>query len=354
VLFHFKEYLPDAVPRPIPDSGYLAVDLFFELSGFIITLNYLRGFETISPKAIPAFLSVRLARIYPLHIFMLALFLINPIAIAMAGGTLGPAYDPQYFLLSLALIQDWGFTSSIGAWNVPAWSISTEWFAYLLFPLLAWCSCRWIRGRSHAVGAAVLLLVGLALFFAGTSGSLREAIRYTGLPRCLMEFTIGIGIYFFWAYRPKSRPSETWAALTGALAALGGFAFLGIADYIVVPAGFMCLIYALTNETSLAARGVSLPPFHFAGLISYSTYLSHYFIRDWIKLTLVGSVSPWLATAAYLGLTALASVLLYRYVEVPSRTRVRGWAKGHLAGSALDPVFGPSGGHRRDRTATAE
>ncbi len=204
VLFHFKEYLPQGVPRPIAASGYLAVDLFFELSGFIIALNYAHRFQTINVREIIAFLSIRLARIYPLHLFMLILFLANPLVILLFRDKSGPEYDPQYFALSLVLLQNWGFTSKV-AWNVPAWSISSEWFVYLLFPFMAWCSGRWVRNRLRAAGAGLALLFVLAIFFASTSGNLGEGVPYTGLTRCVLEFSAGIGIYLFWTYRPVSQ-----------------------------------------------------------------------------------------------------------------------------------------------------
>ena len=82
VLYHFRETYPDDplhIAGRVMAHGYLAVDFFFELSGFILALNYLHVFRNLSSRQAVQFLGLRLARIYPLHIFMLILFLLNSV-----------------------------------------------------------------------------------------------------------------------------------------------------------------------------------------------------------------------------------------------------------------------------------
>src|SRR5260221_174467 len=87
VLYHFKEEFPrEFVGTPIfhfVAHGDFAVDLFFELSGFVIALNYASAFRRPTWMQYTKFLILRLARIYPLYIFILLIFLINPLAIAL-------------------------------------------------------------------------------------------------------------------------------------------------------------------------------------------------------------------------------------------------------------------------------
>ena len=126
VLFHFRGILlswssPEALH--VFGCGYVAVDLFFVLSGFVIALNYGALFQNKGLAETPYFLTVRLARIYPLHLFILCVMVITPVGLLLTGHANLPArYDPGYFFLSLGLVQNWGFTNRI-AWNDPAWSI---------------------------------------------------------------------------------------------------------------------------------------------------------------------------------------------------------------------------------------
>jgi peptidoglycan/LPS O-acetylase OafA/YrhL len=327
VLFHFREYVP-ALSNPSFDligHGYLAVDLFFELSGFVIALNYGRLFRNFSTAEWFRFLGRRLARIYPLHLLMLFIFLLNPLVIGyLASRPLFERYDPGYFVLSVFLVQNWGFTHLL-AWNVPAWSISTEWMAYLLFPAICWITIRFARSRGHALLLAALLMVALAAGFAAFHELLGGAVPRTGLFRCVMEFWLGVCLYYTWSGGGPRKEYESHIALT--LAVLCGilYATLDLPDFTIVPLGFFCLIYALADQRTVFSKMVSNRALEFVGLISYSTYMVHYFVRDWIKIILIQDGVPVAVQAlAYIAITAGVSVLLYRYVEVPGRSFLRG------------------------------
>ncbi len=111
VLYHFREYLPSRSPEwlsGLSAQGYLAVDLFFILSGFVLALNYAESFRD-SLAGAAGFYWLRFARIYPLHFVMLTLFLLNPLAVALfsaSGDT--SEYRWDYFLLSLFLAPELG------------------------------------------------------------------------------------------------------------------------------------------------------------------------------------------------------------------------------------------------------
>ena len=327
VLFHFREYVP-SLRDPSVDivgQGYLAVDLFFELSGFVIALNYGRFFRHLSMTEWFRFLGRRLARIYPLHLLMLFIFLLNPLVIGfLASRPLLDRYDPGYFLLSVFLVQNWGFTHIL-AWNVPAWSISTEWMAYLLFPAICWITMRFARSRGHSFLLAAMLMVVLAAGFAAFRESLGGNVPQTGLFRCVMEFWIGVCLYYAWSVGGPRREYESHIAL--ALAVLCGVLYvaLRLPDFIIVPLCFACLIYALTDQRTAFSKLMSNRALEYVGLISYSTYMVHYFVRDWIKVTLIGHGVPVAVEAvSYIAITAIGSVVLYRYVEVPGRSFLRG------------------------------
>jgi peptidoglycan/LPS O-acetylase OafA/YrhL len=321
VMYHFREAMPAFTPevvRAVTAHGYLAVDLFFQLSGFVIALNYAGRFRHLDLANIKEFLWRRLARIYPLHIFMLGAFLVSPLAISLFSTQkdLGGRYSPGYFLLSLLLMQNWGFTDRI-AWNIPAWSISTEWFAYLLFPGLAWILLRW----KHSAVIGVAFLVGLAAFSQISGLSLGADIERFGLLRCVLEFAIGACVFL--ASRMLSGRYAN-LALMGALASFLVYALSGIIDGVIIPTGFALLLYSLSTDQSLLARAIGGQSLEFIGEISYSTYMVHFFVKDWTKFLFVRPEIPLgLAFAIYVATTALASLALYKLVENPARRRMQ-------------------------------
>src|SRR6202161_3995096 len=142
---------------PLVAKGYLGVELFFVLSGFILCPVYLDqvadgGFRYGS------FLWARLARIYPLHLATLA----GIGAMALAALAAGRVIDPNILSWSslpanLLLVQAWGYAPQAG-WNHPSWSISAEWFAYLSFPVFAIAAAGLRRWPGAAVTCALALL----------------------------------------------------------------------------------------------------------------------------------------------------------------------------------------------------
>lgn len=323
VLFHFKEFIPSGVPGWMAGAigrGYLAVDLFFVLSGFIIAYNYLRLFQPFDIRTCLRFLGIRLARIYPLHLFMLAIFLINPLAIAVAAsrGIDQQRYDAVYYVYSLLLVQNWGFTSAL-AWNVPAWSISTEWFAYLCFPLLAWIASRSTRGPMLTVACIVLPLAILAIALDTVGIPLGGDIPSNGLTRCIFEFTAGIFLYRLWQQADINPAYYSYAAVVFVLL-LGCYLGSVLDEQCAMPAIWACVVFMLANKSGAIVNIGSNHVLETIGEWSYSTYLCHYFVRDWVKFLLIGgSVPPWVTLACYLTATLAMSALLYRFVELPGR-----------------------------------
>lgn len=341
VLYHFRDALPAATPAwlvGVLAQGYLAVDLFFILSGFVLGLNYGDRFRRgIAGSA--GFIWLRLARIYPLHAVMMAAFLLNPLAIALfsqAGDR--SAYGWDYFLLSLVLLQNWGFTSHL-AWNVPAWSISTEFFAYLLFPALAFAMGRLVLSARIAIVAMAGLLVVLALAAMSLGHSLDDNIPAFGLARCCLQFMLGMLVWRLRAMIGFATPRRSNAALVAAALPLLAYALLPVPDFVLVPAAFLLVVFALADRELAVAPWLTARWLEWLGLISYSTYLSHFFIKSWVKFLLVRPGIPdGLPLLVYLGAVGLASVLLYRLVEVPGRRWMRDLAPGRapLAKTALD------------------
>ena len=329
VLFHFRGILlswsgPET--SHVFGCGYVAVDLFFVLSGFVIALNYGALFQNRGLAEAPYFLTVRLARIYPLHLFILCVMVITPLGLLLTGHAKLPArYDPGYFFLSLGLVQNWGFTNQI-AWNDPAWSISTEWLAYILFPLFVWlfAAMNPSRGKLIAVIAALLLVLGAG---ARSVGGLGGDIAHFGVPRCLFEFLIGMSLYYLTTCTPRRQWISFLAFIVGIIA-IGVFVSGIQPDYMVVPVGFLLIVYALSDQTMIISRVMSWRHFEMIGIISYSTYMVHILVDDWVKIILVRPSLPgWIAFPSAIILTCVLSVALYHVVEVPSRVWGRSIAR---------------------------
>jgi len=349
VLYHFKDYLPmsfGATVQVVISRGSLAVDLFFVLSGFVITLNYSPLFIAPSWPALRRFALARVGRLYPLHLLMSLCFVLNVIGICFfsRSADLGTRYPLSGFLMSLALVQNWGFTSEL-TWNIPAWSISTEWAAYGVFPLMAFLIQRHLRRVWAIMLAIVMLLIALAGFFY-LSGvhSIDQAIPRLGLIRCLSQFLLGMLLCRL--YLATGAPGfGVQALLLAAGAAVTVAAIMAeVATFYWLPAVFALLVFALTAPAGPLTRLLSLTPLVFLGTISYATYLCHYFIKDWVKIIMIGPASEnWQVFSIYLGAVFAASWVLYHLVELPGRALVRRWGGPENGRAALAwPQRGPA------------
>lgn len=127
-IFHLK--LIDTGISPVWNGSYgLFVDMFFILSGFVISYSYPSDARGV--RAYSRFMIRRIARIYPLHLLSLLVFVV----LIGVGLERTARSTPLDFLYNLLLLQAWGVTNHL-SFNSPSWSISAEFFCYLIFPLL--------------------------------------------------------------------------------------------------------------------------------------------------------------------------------------------------------------------------
>lgn len=322
VLYHARLMLTGILPGEaigFMGKGYLAVDLFFMLSGFVMWYNYAPKFRALGLAETPAFLWRRMARIWPLHAVILAAMAGFALVLVATGRGI-TSYPFAELPLHLTLTQNWGFTSAL-SWNHPAWSISTELAAYLVFPL-AVCAVRWENWRSAALLALIgALLAALHLVFAlNDYAELGDAIPRLGLPRCLLEFAIGNLACILWQ-RWRNRPGIAPACAIAASAALGLGTWLGWAETAFIPFVFAAGLMALALDRGAVAGllGAAVP--RWLGEISYSTYLAHFFLLILYKIAFVDETLQmgWVALGGYLLLVLLASAVLFHVVEKPAQ-----------------------------------
>ncbi|MES3108457.1 acyltransferase family protein [Sphingomonas aurantiaca] len=301
--------------RDVFAKGYLAVDFFFLLSGFVIWLTWNDRLRTGGIAGVPRFLQKRLARIWPLHLVTLA----GAVALALVLRATGRD-DPQFVFpelpLHVVLLQNWGFTRHL-AWNDPAWSISAELAAYLLFPLLV-MAVDWRRVPSAVLLALAGLLL-LALHLTIDSPTLGTDIPRYGLLRCLIEFTTGSIVCALWL-RWRTARAAIGAAISIATALIIMW-IAGLPETLFVPALFATLLLLLALTSGRPHNPFETRTIHYLGEISYATYLSHFILWKAFKLAFVSdanAVSP-AEIALYLGLVLLASIALYHLIERPAQ-----------------------------------
>jgi peptidoglycan/LPS O-acetylase OafA/YrhL len=119
------------------EKGYLAVDFVFVLSRFILAYVYASEFDAGAGRY-RRFLSLRLARIYPVHLLMLSLAIVVVLSVTGFASDAILRNTPRTIGSNLLLIHSWGIDGQL-SWKFVSWSISAEWFAYLGVPRFGAC-----------------------------------------------------------------------------------------------------------------------------------------------------------------------------------------------------------------------
>jgi peptidoglycan/LPS O-acetylase OafA/YrhL len=338
VLFHVRLSCTNLLPGWTIDAlgkGYLAVDVFFVLSGFVMWLNYGARFRCHGWSEAPRFWWKRFARIWPLHGAILAA-MAGFALLLLATGRDASGYPFAELPLHVLLLQNWGFTSVL-SWNHPAWSISTETAAYVLFPLVA-IALPWERMRTPALVALVALVAAVLALGFGLDGrdELGADIPRFGLGRCLAEFAIGVALCNLWQlWRERREAVPVCGAV--AVASLGIGIGFGLPEPVFLPVTFAAALLGLALDSGPVARFFANAPLVRLGDWSYATYLAHFFLFVLFKLAFVGDDLQlgWGGLAGYLALVLGASALLYNGLEKPLQRRLNARAPSFAARPAL-------------------
>ncbi|WP_374659087.1 acyltransferase family protein [Phenylobacterium sp.] len=332
VLFHYwpKLDFDGAIPLFV-QKGYLGVELFFVLSGFILCHVYRTSLEE-GRFRYGSFLWNRLARVYPLHLATL----VGMIVLALAATAAGFGIDPnilnwESLPANLLLMQAWGLAPQ-AAFNHPSWSISAEWFAYLTFPLFAWGALALKNRPLIAVGLAVGFLAGLYALFQALAGfPLTQATIQWGALRIVPCFAYGCALHALWRARPsQNRGLALAGAAISALAAIG-FAAIAAPDAVIVTT-LGALIFFLARMAQTGTETFGNKPLVYLGEISYSVYMvcvpwKIVFVNGATKVFQLSDerlpLGLWLVFLV--GVVPLAAAS-YHLIEKPARTRMKLWA----------------------------
>jgi peptidoglycan/LPS O-acetylase OafA/YrhL len=339
--------------------GRLGVDLFFALSGFILAHTYLtRLGPALRVRGTLHFWWLRLARIYPVHLVMLV---VAGLAVVAQARVTGDALDrdwltPWDFVKNLLLIHEWGADPQRG-WNFVAWSLSMEWLAYLLFPLLV-LALFWMHRRLPTwllIIAWIAVMAPLVGYGLSTSDAYYTA-NWGSTYRILTEFTAGAITYlivrrFFDAEGPSATTVRV-ANITSyvlPLLVIAGAVFLATwgpaqpggpvidGDREPLPPYFhltlvpllILWIGALAVAQGGMARALATRIAILGGFVSYSLYMTHLVVFGLWRagLRAFGVESGLLYTLSVIALVAgcfLVAYAMWRWIEEPARMWMRG------------------------------
>ncbi|WP_082969213.1 acyltransferase family protein [Mycobacterium kyorinense] len=349
VLFHFRPLLRDAAPgfsdamAPVLNCGAQGVDLFFILSGFVLTWNYLdRMGWSWSTRATLNFLWLRLARVWPVYLVTLhlaAAWLIFTLHVGHVPSEAVSQLTAVSYVRQVLLVQLWFQPFFDGSsWDGPAWSISAEWLAYLMFGALILVIFR----MAHATRARNLIWLAFGASLPPVLLLLASGQFYTPwswLPRIVMQFTAGALVAAaVIRLRPTDRARRGAGYVSGLLiAAIVGLLYLldahpvpgvidsgGLVDILFVP-----LVMTLAMGAGSLPRLLSVRAMVYGGQISFCLYMVHELVHTaWIwatqqfELTLYGFGGK-LTVIGLLVLATGIAVVLFHFVEEPARQWMR-------------------------------
>jgi len=310
--------------------GYLAVDLFYILSGFVITYAY--GDLLHAPFSISRywrFILMRIGRLYPAYLAALVLFTLKMAADFGADHPLD-AFTLPDVAGNLLMLTGWGV--KVRPVVVDSWSVSAELLCYAFFPALLWL----VPGRpGRYVPAAGLALIGIWLVARsgeGIKGPLDVVMQTSFYPvlRCVSGFLLGMVSYRLWRIRFLTLVFRHNFSVLSLLGLIGLIAMLGLRDlalYMCLPA----LVVACSSGSSAAFTLLGGKSLQFLGHISYSLYLIHdVFVT--ISVRIASYLHLWFgldrcyAMVSVFGMAGACMLgwMSYRCVEVPGKRIVAG------------------------------
>ena len=323
----------------------IGVSLFFVLSGFILTYNYLDDLRQPTRRSVWNFFVARWARTYPVH--LLTLLLLLPVMYtALTSGRYGNPREMavvHVFLGHAFLPED---TLKANSFNPPSWSLSAEWFLYLSLPLLILGLTTGSRARR--VGVVLLALTPWAIAVAGLAGAVElpkwfSPYRYP--PVRLLDFVVGVLLGLLWRKRHGVTVPVTTSVTRATIAEVGAVALLVAWVWVIARETAdpkwalasrwigvylppcLLLVWVLARGGGLVSRVLMSKPVAYLGEISYSFYMIH-----WAVLITFAMYGPrygtlrwgygwrWAASAAIAFVLAVACYHLY---EIPLRDRLR-------------------------------
>ena len=322
--YHFSHYASD--PEPVVawfEHMLPLLDMFFIMSGFLIFEHY-GGMENTRGNYV-RFLIKRLARLYPLHLITLSFFVAFAILVHL-GLLHSAAAETRYNLMALPanllLIQAWGVNSEL-TFNYVSWSLSAEWFAYLMFPLVLYA---FSRGRLLGL---ILLLLGIIVMLEAFDPGATSKYDYWfntklwAAYRVAGDFVFGAALCAL-AHRLKPPAFCQWLAW-GVLACVFVAMFSDANIYLTLALFGVAITLAALAEGVGPAETAWLEPLTPVASVSFGIYLWHpvieLFAYALVWKRILGLDDPlyfWPFMLLPMGLTIVVAMLSARYFERPA------------------------------------
>jgi len=322
------------------NAGVVGVSFFFVLSGFILTYNYADSFrDGVSTATYKRFVWDRLTKIYPVH--FLTLLIVLPIAIFSPQLPLDWRAVPVHMLLLQCF---WPFTKPTfyNYLNVPSWSISCEWFFYLLAPMAMFFALGSVRRRWALVLMAAAFASGLGfLLWQSESAFVRMYFVSWFAPSRFLEFLAGVFLarVFLSASRSRLEAFSGLAQLAGIVLIVAGANYRPHAPWplwgglLYVP-GSALLVLGLAYGRGFFVAHLSRPWLNRLGMASFSLYMIHAPLLRAVKgvcLRLGWEVNTapafWaVAVGLFVVVQTAALIICYAY-EIPLQKRLRSLLK---------------------------
>ncbi len=354
VLYHYSEghhYSGVRLIDLVATRGYLWVEFFFTLSGFVLTHVYAaRVRELWTGRGYGGFLKARLIRLYPLPLFMLLVILGLLVSTRIAGhlGGYASIYDRAYhpmvdlkgFLLSLVLVQGWN-TLSYLTWNGVAWFVSVEFALCLVFPLFLKAQDGGLWRGPALVAAGI---GGMMLLLANSRHGL-DLTFHNGVLRGLSDFSIGVGlaVLFRHARAIAALPGWVHGVAQGALVLLLAYVFTQLGwshtgNDLYMALVLQAFVFALAFDKGWLAELLKLRGPQVLGDWSYAIYLGQTFWLQYMRVleqrfypapdTLVfgekfSTLMWWLEPTVLILVCALWGGALAQWVEKPAAKWLR-------------------------------
>lgn len=337
VLFHHlvSQYpLSGVLPEwaeHVAKKGWLGVDLFFLLSGFVISYVHQNDFkERITSGELKRFAVLRFARVYPVHfvttVALIPIYLIGSNFFSYQSPA--DAFTLSKLFYSLSLTNGLGITDSVG-WNSPSWSVGSEVFVYLLFPFLTYfIFAKKMSTLACLAGCIAILMITTSIGWHFSDGERYFASWEANILRVTSEFMIGC--FLFNICKNNEKQSFWWLADIAfiSILLLVIFKVPGQWDVLFIIA-FAALVYGLFEDKGAVASQLGNRVWIYLGEISYSVYLCHAVIfmvlNSLFQKVFSTDIGLHIVAASllYVAATWLVSHFMYYHLEIKARDRIK-------------------------------